>query len=160
MTPPHPMEPAPLCVAAIAQHLFASQNNEKICEKKLQNGNQSPVLVEFVLDTLETVTLPNEVPKIEVSPEVSAVTRASRASAAAVLSAPVKEMVSVTLTDDATTESMVTLASTSSNFSTFASSVVMNCNKEQHNCQQFCNTTASGKAQIMITVIIELSLPA
>ena len=117
---------------------FSITDGEKKCEKKLQNGNQSPVLVEFVLDTLATVTLPNEVPKIEVSPEVSAVTRASRASAAAVLSAPVKEMVSVTLTDDATTESMVTLASTSSNFSMFASSVVMNCNKIPRKCQQFC----------------------
>ncbi len=100
------------------------------------------MLVEFVLDTLETVTLPNEVPKIEVSPEVSAVTRASRASVAAVLSAPVKEMVSATLTEDATTESIVTLASTSSNFSMFASSVVMNCNEAQQRCQQICNTTA------------------
>ena len=136
------MEPAPLFVAALAQHFSALQNDEKICEKKLQNKDQSPVLVEFVLDTLETVTLPNEVPKIEESPEVSAVTRASRASVAAVLSAPVKEMVSVTLTEDATTESIVTLASTSSNFSMFASNVVMNCNEAQQRCQQTCNTTA------------------
>ena len=99
------------------------------------------MFVEFALDTSETVTLPNEVPKTELSPELRAVTRASRASVAAVLSAPVKEMVSVTLTDDATTEFIVTLASTFSNFSMFASSVVMNCNKVQQRCQQFCNTT-------------------
>ncbi len=90
-----------------------------------------PVLVAFVLDTLETVTVPKVVPKIDVSPELRAVTRESRAAAAAVLSEPVNAIVSSTLTDEATTESMVTLASTSRSLRMFASNASTNCTTRQ-----------------------------
>ena len=68
-------------------------------DSTLCNHNNVPVLLEFVLLTPETLTDPNEVPKIEVSPEVRAVNRASRAEVAEALSAPVNEIVSSTFTE-------------------------------------------------------------
>lgn len=79
-----------------------------------------------------TLIDPNEVPKTEVSPEFNAVTRASRASAAAALSDPVNAIVSLTLTDDATTESMVTLARAFNSVKMLPSSVATNCSHHKH----------------------------
>lgn len=82
--------------------------------------------VAFVAVTPDTVTVPNELPKTEVSPLFSAVTNAAAAAEACVLSAPVKATVLVTLTDVATTESMVTFASAFSSWKILLSRVVVN----------------------------------
>ena len=88
-----------------------------------------PGFVAFFAVTPETVTAPKELPNTEVSPLLSAVTKAAAAAEACVLSAPVKATVLVTLTDVATTESMVTFASAFSNLKMLLSRVVVNCNE-------------------------------
>lgn len=65
----------------------------------------------FADDTPETWTVPNDVPKMEASPEFRAVTNAAAEEAASVLSDPVKAMVFSTLIEPGVTESIVTLAS-------------------------------------------------
>lgn len=81
--------------------------------------------------TPDTVTAPNELPKTETSPLFRAVTNAAAAVEACVLSAPVKATVLVTLTDVATTESMVTFASAFSSLKILLSRVVVNCNTRE-----------------------------
>ena len=65
----------------------------------------------FAADTSETWTVPNDVPKIEVSPEFRAMTNAAADEEASALSDPVKAMVLSTLIEPGVTESMITLAS-------------------------------------------------
>ena len=64
----------------------------------------------FAAATPETWTVPNDVPKIEASPEFRAATNAAADDEASVLSEPVKAMVFSTLTEPGVTEVIVTLA--------------------------------------------------
>ena len=117
----------------------------------------------FVAVTPVTLILPNDVPKTEVSPEFNAVTKASRASAAAALSDPVNAMVSLTLTDDATTESIVTLATTFNSVKMLPSSVAMNCSNHElsgHLIWGLTQTELSMVSAIHLTLVRSVALKA
>lgn len=86
----------------------------------------------FAADTPETWIVPNDVPKIDVSPAFRAVINAAAEVEASVLSDPVKAMVLATLTEPAVTESMVTLASVFSKLKMLLSRAVVNCSHHEH----------------------------
>lgn len=130
----HCRELAPLLVAAEhnTHHVIQKPTNE-ILSIHMFNIDLLGLVV-FAAVTPETSTVPKDVPKIEVSPEFSAVTKLAAAVEDSVLSDPVKAMEFATLIEPGVTESIVTLAGVFSNLKMLLSRVVRNCRHHQQ-CQ-------------------------